>query len=436
MKKINLFIVCLFVTFSVNIYCQDASGPVGQGFTFAIVGSNSTKWEIFENGGSQTNGTVATIRKTNGQSINFDERVSDAGAVIITFNCNASNKVFTVKWNTYNWFGGNVGDGTFQAAITPPPAPNIVFSSINGTCDQVTLCITNPTPTVTYAWNNAMGAFMAAGQCAVFTAPPPAQVLVVSTCGIGPNAAVTTPANPPNLMNISPGVTIQSGGQTNFIQACRNRTVSLEGISNSCVNSPANWVWSSSGGVISNRSVSSGSTASASFRSSSVGTFTVTLTVTDFMMNVTSTNFTVEVLPTSDAFCGRFIPFRDPKNNDNDGSLQAEKTKAEMTDASTSENTEGVSVNINNTKSSSSDNRTKTKIYPNPATNEIVIEDLQEAKSIRIFDITGNFKEQINVGEDSNLLKVNTSKYTNGMYLIQIQNNVGEVTTQKIQILK
>jgi hypothetical protein len=356
---------------------------------------------------------------------------------VITFNCNAANKDFTVKWNTYNWLGSNVGDGTFQAIITTPPPPNIAFSSINGTCTQVTLCITNPTPTVTYAWNNAgTGAFMAAGQCAVFTAPPPNAVLVVSTCGVGPNAAVTTPATPPNLMNISPGVTIQSDGQTNFIQACRNRNVRLEGISNSCVNSPANWVWSSSGGIISNQSVNSGSTASAFFRSGSVGTFTVTLTVTDFMMNVRSTNFTVQVLPTSDPFCGRFIQLRDPKNNDDDNSLQADKTMAEKSDASISDDTEGVNVNIVNTTNGSSGSSTKAKIYPNPATNEIVIEDLQEAKSIRIFDVTGNFKEQINVGEQSTMLKVNTSKYTNGMYLIQIQNNVGEVTTQKVQILK
>jgi endoglucanase len=91
-------------------------------------------------------------------------------------------------------------------------------------------------------------------------------------------------------------------------------------------------------------------------------------------------------------------------------------------------------LKVNNPKSSTS--VSKAKIYPNPATNEIVIEDLQEAKSIRIFDVTGNFKEQINVEEQSTMLKVNTSKYTNGMYLIQIQNNVGEVTTQKVQILK
>jgi hypothetical protein len=117
MKKINLFIICLFILFSVKSYCQDVTGPVGQGFTFVIAGSNSSKWEISENGGFQTNSTVASIRKTNGQSINFNERVSDAGAVIITFNCNAANKNFTVKWNTYNWLGGNVGDGTFQAIL-------------------------------------------------------------------------------------------------------------------------------------------------------------------------------------------------------------------------------------------------------------------------------------------------------------------------------
>jgi Secretion system C-terminal sorting domain len=115
-------------------------------------------------------------------------------------------------------------------------------------------------------------------------------------------------------------------------------------------------------------------------------------------------------------------------------SVKSESDKIAITDEPNAdlktENTEGVALG--------SDNKStiKAKIYPNPATNEIVIEDLQEAKSIRIFDVTGNFKEQINVGEQSTMLKVNTSKYTNGMYLIQIQNNVGEVTTQKVQILK
>jgi Secretion system C-terminal sorting domain len=154
------------------------------------------------------------------------------------------------------------------------------------------------------------------------------------------------------------------------------------------------------------------------------------------MNNINTIRTTIQILPSSDQSCGRFIPLRDPQNNDNTGFPQADKTMAEKSDASISDNTEGSNINIVNTRSGTSENSTKAKIYPNPATNEIVIEDLQEAKAIKIFDVTGNFKEQIIVGEESTMLKVNTTKYTNGMYLIQIQNNVGEITTQKVQILK
>ena len=45
-------------------------------------------------------------------------------------------------------------------------------------------------------------------------------------------------------------------------------------------------------------------------------------------------------------------------------------------------------------------------------------------------------KEQINVKDVDYQVKVNTKKYANGTYLIQIQSTTGEITTQKIQILK
>ena len=174
--------------------------------------------------------------------------------------------------------------------------------------------------------------------------------------------------------------------------------------SNQCLVNPT---WS-----VSNTRLSlSSSSNSASFYNANFGingttsgSSTITFTAATFLTAPVSRTVTVQILARSTPFC------KNPaiRPNDNGGS-----------------NTIGVGIS-----------RSKALIYPNPATDEIFIEDIQDAQTIRVMDILGNVKEQINVKDVDYQVKVNTNKYANGTYLIQIQSITGEITTQKIQVLK
>jgi|GEM_PF-3294142 len=74
-------------------------------------------------------------------------------------------------------------------------------------------------------------------------------------------------------------------------------------------------------------------------------------------------------------------------------------------------------------------------VYPSISSSEIQIAEFSNIKSIRVIDLLGNIKKQIELPEDSNNLKINVSNYTNGMYLVQLLSNQGEVSTQKFQVI-
>jgi Secretion system C-terminal sorting domain len=426
MKKVNLFSFCLFTLFCVVSFAQNQTGGVGQSLTFSHVASNSSKWEVFENGGSSSNSTVATISKTNGQSINFGVANSGTGTVRITFNCNASGKNFTVKWNTYNWLGGNVGSGTFQAIVTRPTAPTIVFQSINGACNQVTLCVSNPVPTATYAWNNATnGSFMGSGVCATFSAPPPTLVQVVSTCGTGPNSAISSTQAPPT--NFTSGVSLNPGS---FTTICTSEQLFLSATSNACVSSPNNWFWSSTGGSISNQSVQSGSTASASFSSQQAGIFTVTIQVTDFLMNVRSSDVIIQVLPQSDSRCNIFL-LKKPKDPTDQQTKISNSNKEKVEDLG--ENTEGlkgdVKVSANNLSA------VKKGIYPNPAKDFLIVEGIVEVERIQIVDLNGKVIRTVEIEQNEVGRTLNISELTNGMYILKKIKRDGQLEAAKFQVI-
>ena len=282
--------------------------PVFTDLPFSHTNSYSSKWEVVENNnGTLNNSAVATLRKQGSaanESLNFNERYASFGSAIIRFKtCQAVGKTFSVFWTTYNWGGARQNLGSFQVTVLPPPQgqlkPIIAFSSINGACNQVTLCVINPFPDATFAWNNAMnGSFVGAGVCAAFNAPPPAQVQVVTTCGIGTGSVASTTQAPP-LPPFTPEVSINEGPSTVI---CASEGITLNATSRTCVNNPNNWTWSSTGGSISNQSVLSGSTASAFFNASP-GFYTVTIQTIDFLGNPATGNIDILVLSNSDPRC-------------------------------------------------------------------------------------------------------------------------------------
>jgi hypothetical protein len=429
-RQILSFLLIILSTES--ILGQNQTGSVFTDFTFTHTNSNSSKWEVFENGGSQSNSSVATLRKPGSNTLlNFGERYTSFGTAVIRFNtCVAAGKTFTVKWNTYNWFGGNVGSNTFQVTVLPPPinqiTPQIVFSSINGACNQVTLCVSNPLPGATYAWNNAMnGSFMTSGVCAAINAPPPALVQVVGTCGTGANSAASSTQAPP--LNFTPGVSLNPGS---FTTICTSEQLFLSAASNTCVNSPNNWVWSSTGGSVSNQSVQSGSTASASFSSQQAGIFTVTIQVTDFLGNIRSSDVIIQVLSQSSSQCNIFL-LKKPNDPTDQLTKISNSNKEKVEDLG--ENTEGlkgdVKVSANNLSA------VKKGIYPNPAKDFLIVEGIVEVERIQIVDLNGKVIRTVEIEQNEVGRTLNISELTNGMYILKKIKQDGQLEAAKFQVI-
>ena len=72
-------------------------------------------------------------------------------------------------------------------------------------------------------------------------------------------------------------------------------------------------------------------------------------------------------------------------------------------------------------------------LYPNPANDVLNISTTEKIESVKIFNVFGRLvTEQI---VNDNLVKINTSDFTPGMYFVQINTEVG-YTTRKINIIE
>ena len=87
--------------------------------------------------------------------------------------------------------------------------------------------------------------------------------------------------------------------------------------------------------------------------------------------------------------------------------------------------TDGVSVNETLT--------TETyNIFPNPVKDVLTVKG-ENMKQVVIYNSVGQMVETINAESDE--VRVNVSAYNNGMYLINVIDNNGEMTTTKVSVL-
>jgi Secretion system C-terminal sorting domain len=387
------------------------------------------------NGAITFNGSVATIIDGFPLPL-FGVATNSANNVRIRFNVAGRFRVRVRRFTS-----GIQRFENFFLVDVPAPIPNFSFTAPLANCGA-SFCLNGTRfPNTTLQWfrvsnQGVSTAIPDATQDCIDVQPPFNSLVLLATynnpsapsgCRLVVNNAFGTP--PAGLGSL----TLSDGGIGSPV--CTSPATEFTATASFCNANTNGWAWSTSGQVQFLTPPTTSST-SVTFRLlSATGGGPANITVTNNGQTAVL-NYNVLSWPGCD------IMIRKPKDDNIvlPTSVKSESDKIAITDDPNSDlitkNTEGSNININKTTSGSSSTSTKAKIYPNPATNEIVIEDLQQAKAIRIFDVTGNFKEQINVGEESTMLKVNTSKYTNGMYLIQIQNNMGEVTTQKVQILK
>jgi len=70
------------------------------------------------------------------------------------------------------------------------------------------------------------------------------------------------------------------------------------------------------------------------------------------------------------------------------------------------------------------------KLYPNPSSNNIRIENIQSQSAYQIFDMTGKTISKGDVSIENPLVDI--SDLSNGTYLLQIANKKGVISKQQI----
>jgi len=74
-------------------------------------------------------------------------------------------------------------------------------------------------------------------------------------------------------------------------------------------------------------------------------------------------------------------------------------------------------------------------IYPNPATDEFTIQSskFKVGDVINVLDVMGRMVYQTKISTANTSIKIQTSSWMNGIYLVQIKTTVG-VLTQKLVV--
>lgn len=79
------------------------------------------------------------------------------------------------------------------------------------------------------------------------------------------------------------------------------------------------------------------------------------------------------------------------------------------------------------------ENKNLISVYPNPSTDNITINGLQDFNTIRIFDTKGALRYSETIYSNISTLKLDISKFTNGLYVIHL---VGNSDIQQIKFIK
>jgi hypothetical protein len=73
-------------------------------------------------------------------------------------------------------------------------------------------------------------------------------------------------------------------------------------------------------------------------------------------------------------------------------------------------------------------------VYPNPASETIIVETSEVVKEIEIFDLTG--RRVLGVSPTSNRTVINTIELPQGTYNLKCTNNTGVSSTYQLMIIK
>ena len=417
----------LFTSLATSLTAQVTVSCPGVATTFSTGFNNKrVEWRIRNrNTGTELNGTVATI---NGSRSLFGARIENGNSVSIRFDNNvAARDEYTIEFKRFN--NGFIGIGSsFQGSGTifvdvPVKAPLFFFGGASGECGATLfLPIDVSQEGVTYNWfrrdlnNNFIP--IANNTTSITVQPPFVPIRVEGTSAQCNNESASYTQTPPSVLG---NLSITDGGIGYTV--CLSPGQEFTATAKFCLGDPNGWTWSTSGLVqFTSAPIVSGSTSSINFVF--VGTGFATIFVNNGNGNG-QLGYNVLSFPNCE-----FLS-RDPKGNGDPNSLEKDVSKAQKTVIS-DENTEGGGdIGLTNANKST----LKKSLYPNPASDVLNVENIEEVQSIEITDLNGRVVKIVTVEENDVLQSINVSTLSNGMYIIKKIKRDGQMEAAKFQVM-
>lgn len=432
MKNIKFqFTLIITLLLALPLLAQLPTGPtsicIGASGTCEVEGADQFRWVLKDINGvdisgpdNASNSNVRLFRGTSNTQIEWGTIQPDASKVTVRVapSQTASNFKITCERFRNRWIGSprNLGLGGSWDIGVPTIVPVIQtpsVSDVSSNCQNITFRILQPHQEnrgVTYQWranlggvktpiNNAsgaqvtlnFGAFVAQG----FDSPFVLDVLASSNC-------TNSIASQPITLNFG-ATTAQLSTPTQNI-CLTEGGFSVTATSNQCITSVA-WDFDPNQVTLQFESNNGAGSRTAFFSiNSNVQSSTSLLIgalVNTFFGNTQASP--VSIFVDGDPSCG-------PLFTGNTGSAEALKVNKKVV------------------------NSRLVKIYPNPATNSLTLEAVEETKTVQIYNMVGQLILQQQVDKEQTMLQLNVSALQTGTYIVCLVKNNGQLDTKKVLI--
>ncbi len=407
--KIRIFFFATMLV-TLNLVAQLPSGPIsicsGTSGNYKVTSADRYRWVLKNINGTDISGSnnasSSPIRLLNGGTqVNWGSIISSADNVFVSVSSSQLPSNFTITCERFrrNFWGNNISQGlggswdigvpNIQPVIAQP-----TLNDVSANCQCITFRLTPPHQDqrgVTYQWTlngvDQVGIVGPQGQICSTTFPAIAGVRANSNCGT-PLTATAPPFNPGSLsLSISPlnqTFCLSEGQASVFVS------------SNQCITSVTwNFDPTKLTLIADIPSGAGGRSAVFAFNTSFSTTTSVSASVNTFASSGTTGNASITI----DA-------------NPNCGPLF----------------TEALKINKDKINSKTS------KIYPNPTTNSLTIEELTDTETIQVYSILGQLMMQQQVEKEQKMVQLDVSKLQSGSYVVCLVKKDGQLETKKVQI--
>lgn len=405
MKKV------IYLILAIGFYAElNAQTVVCLNTPISISVSNSyqTSWKLRDRSNNNTVNFAGTLLFSDNFGCPWDTRVVSGGNMILIItsliSTSSSLNQYRLEFANYNWFGGYVNGGNQDfdvvGSITKPETAPVSGNPLTSNC-SIALQVTNPQVGVTYTWNNGInGAASTVGTQAIYGSLLIPAVCTASSCALTP--VPSSPGVPPTAFP-QPQISLSSN-QT----ACTGAEVNLDATAVvGCF--PTGWNWSPNPNGPRTFTNNSGINSSATYIFNSTGSFLVNVNAVNFNnVSAVSNNVLITVLSRTSAFCRNKVLLKAPTNNDGQETVASLKTRVLIGSAT---------------------------LFPNPVSEVLQLKELQDYNNLRVVDQYGKVLNTQVISEGETAKSLNVSQFANGLYLIQLTNKTGEVTTKKFQVI-